>query len=78
MLTIFGFQLTRCDSWAVPSLCYLLLLLTRCRLMAPRPAGTSLRSCPNCLQAFSSFVEIFSTQEVTEETEKLRAELSIS
>jgi hypothetical protein len=49
--------------WVVPTFRYLRLLLTRCRLTAPRPAGTSLRSCPNCLQAFSSFVKnIFLTE----------------
>ena len=33
------------------------VLLTQCRLTALRPSGTSPRSCPNCLQAFSSFVQ---------------------
>jgi hypothetical protein len=31
------------------------VLLTQCRLTALRPSGTSLRSCPNCLQAFAVF-----------------------
>ena len=30
-------------------------LLTQCRLTAPRPPGTSLRSCPKRLQAFAVF-----------------------
>ncbi len=51
----------RMRSWNI--LRCLRYLLTRSRLTAPRPAGTSLRSCPNCLQAFSSFVKIFSEQE---------------
>ena len=32
-------------------------LLTQCRLTAPRPTGTSLRSCPIGLQTFSRFVQ---------------------
>lgn len=32
-------------------------LLIRCRLTAPHPAGTSLCSCPNGLQAFGRFVQ---------------------